>query len=109
MAEQMTAIVDAAGEFCDDGMKPGRTVVSVPRNPDPLRERYSGDANNPIVAKTPNEIAASVADAKTRANDQLWTPTMDALVTAILHNVHGKPPSAADVKAVRTQFSLSLK
>lgn len=34
--------------------------VEVPRNPDPVMEKYSGNLLAPIVAKSPSEIAATV-------------------------------------------------
>lgn len=58
----MTSIVDTqTNEFCPQGHEiDARYIcVSVPRNPDPAKEKYSGDPANPIVAKTPAEITAA--------------------------------------------------
>lgn len=48
----ITAVVDpVTKQFCADGMASGRIVVTVPRNPDPRTEQYSGNPANPIQAK----------------------------------------------------------
>lgn len=71
MAERITARVDAAtGKFIEDGRPAdGRTIleVTVPRNPDVTRDRYSGDAGEPIRAATGEEMATAATAARTAA------------------------------------------
>lgn len=57
-----TAIVDTqTNEFVPGGHVPDAryVVVELPRNPDHITEKYSGNQANPIVAKTPAEVDAT--------------------------------------------------
>lgn len=97
MADRITARVDAAtGKFIDDGRPAdGRTIleVTVPRNPDVTRDRYSGDAGEPIRSATAEEIAAAVgakklAAARAEANSApflrfFMAALCDAIVTPV--------------------------
>lgn len=101
----MTAVVDTrTNTFSLDGCVPAqfRRVVPVPRSPNPLKEKFSGDELNPFLQMTAQEIAASVAaiqDAEaTDALDQFRVVKALALVVA---DLTGKTPTqmAALVKA----------
>ena len=83
MANVKTAVVDpVTGMFCEDGMAPGRIVVSVEENPDPQLHRYSGDPLKPLRLATPAEqTAATDADIETRLFAQV--PTFEPLMQVV--------------------------
>ena len=104
MAERMTAVVDLSGEFCEDGMKPGRTVVTVPRNPDPSRERYSGNPANPFVEKTPHEQAQHKKKKKDEQGSALWDAQYADVVAATLSVSLGHDPTPSELAAAKTYW-----
>lgn len=84
MAEVITALVDlVTGAFDDSGRDPDgvRYVrLAMPRNPDALREKYSGDPLNPFTAKTAQEIADTITARQTAAA-QVTSRQKDILAT----------------------------
>ncbi len=81
-----TAIVDTqTSEFVSEGHEPdGRyVVVTLPRNPDPVREKWDGSA---IVAKAAQEVTATLAAAKDADAAQAFD-LMKALRAVALSNL----------------------
>ena len=112
MAEILTAVVDTAtNEFQSLGHDLDGTHirVDVPRNPDPLREKYSGDPLNPIAAKSGAEITATQDAAKSTEAGQAFD-TLKVVQAVALSNLAarlGKAPgalTAADISAERTRI-----
>lgn len=90
MSEPITAVVDpATGMFCSDGLQNGRIVVTVPWNPDPRKDRYSGNPADPFRAATAQEItdydAARETETQNAAFDSIRVLKALALVVADLH------------------------
>lgn len=106
-----TAIVDPAlGVFCEDGMKDGRIVVKVPRNPDPRTDRYSGDPLNPIRSATAQELAdvdAAAADAL--INAQFNSKAGRALLLTAMWFALGHQPTAQEAATAKTRFAAIFK
>ena len=105
----MTAIVDTqTGEFLDSGRaEDARFVrVTVPRNPDPATEKYSGNPGDPIAAKSGVEIAA-FASARADADAAMQfdgTKMLKAVVIAALWGRLGRQPTPAEIATERTRI-----
>jgi hypothetical protein len=106
----MTAIVHVpTNEFIVDGSvtPDGVTyiVVTVPRNPDPAVERYSGNAVAPFTAKTQPEIDAYAA---ARLNEQAVKAAdsqriIAAVVWAVI-DTYSAPATVAKFNNARTKI-----
>lgn len=105
----ITTIVNiGSNEFIADGHEVDAQYirVTVPRNPDPTREKYSGDPLNPIAAKSAGEITAA-ADA---AKDVELTAVFDnvkalkAVAVAALWGRLGHQPTAPEIAAERARI-----
>lgn len=105
MSERITAIVDPmTGEFCSDGMKPGRQIIDVPRNPDPHRERYSGNPANPFVEKTPNEQNDHARKQREAAATAQWDAGDRDIVLSVLAATLGHPPTPQDEASAKSAY-----
>lgn len=111
MDEQITAVVDPETmRFCEDGMKPGRKRVPLPRSPDAAREKWSGDDAAPFTALSAVEIKgqknlrhALLADEMRRDN-----PAYDALLYTLFWVVNNREPSSTDFTQLKIQFRAAL-
>ena len=113
----MTAIVDTqTNEFVPEGhVEDARFIkVTVPRNPDPVTEKYSGDLVNPITSKTPGEIDAT----KTALADAIDARAFDmqrAIKATVLVAEAGRlgktlaQLTGAEIAAVRTKWLNAYK
>ena len=80
----ITALVErATTEFIQDGRVEDPALydrLPMPRTPDPLRERYSGNLTDPFVAKSPSETQAAIA-AQLATRAQVTSRQKDVLAT----------------------------
>lgn len=90
---QITCLVDpATGRFLVNGEHvPGAVRVPLPRNPDEVRERYTGNPDDPIRDATSADLALVVAHAEAAAiahadaERRAWGPEANgAVIEAIL-------------------------
>jgi hypothetical protein len=110
----MTAVVDTqTGEFEPYGREPDAryVVVTVDHNPDPLREKWNGSA---IVAKTPQEMAATLDAMKDAEASAIYDPhkALKAVAISNLAARLGKNPGAltpAEIAAERTRVLAIMK
>lgn len=107
-----TAIVHlASSEFLTTGheVDAQHVLVTVPRNPDAAREKYSGDPLNPIAVKSAPEIAATQTAQQDAAAAEAFD-TAKAIKAVALSNLAarlGKAPGAltnAEINAERTRI-----
>lgn len=108
-ADQVQATVDkATGEFTA-AAHPGDAsfqLVKLPRNPDPARERYSGDPANPFTPKTAAETAAYFSALKDTAAGDAIDASVDlkaAMITALWGRL-GRQPTLQEIAAERARF-----
>lgn len=82
--EIITCVVEiATGKFITDGrpLVPGLMRVAIPRNPDPINERYTGDPANPIRPTTEKErLAEPIREAAAAADTFVLNPAQRALI-----------------------------
>ena len=114
MDGQITADVDrGTGIFLGDGDRATGAVVRVvlPRNPDHVRERYSGDLVKPFRVATTAEIDAQVAARGEAGGDSAFDgnkPVVAALVVA-LWTALGHQPTTAEIATAKTRFRAIYK
>jgi hypothetical protein len=109
MADIITAIVETTtNEFSVSGADLDATHirVTVPRNPDPLREKWDGTQ---IVAKTAPEVTATLDAAKDAEGAQAFdtAKALKAVAISNLARALGKNPGAltpAEISAERTRI-----
>jgi hypothetical protein len=110
MATPITAIVDpVTNQFCDDGMAPGRIVVSVPDTPTPRLQRYSGDSANPFRDATQQEIAAYDASKVAARVAAIMTPEQTAFMQWVLTRLLGRTPAAQELSTARAELGAIYK
>lgn len=103
------AIDPNTNEFLESGDTPTSMRVALPRNPDPLREKYSGNPADPFTAKSGAETAATVA-ARTDAAAGAVIDTQKALMAVALSGLAralSKSPAAltpAEIAAERARI-----
>lgn len=105
-SERITNAVDTkTGEFLDCGDRPGSIRVELPRNPDPLREKYSGDPANPFVPKAPEDIVTALEQ---KQRETIPAP-FKALVLYALETSLGKVPTEAEIAVALDRYAVLLK
>ncbi len=109
----ITAVVKlATNEFIEQGSLDDVLVlrVRVPRNPDPRRERYSGDVNDPIRVATAEEITAY--DSKWK-DDRVEVAFHSVELRAVLYTamwfVFNRPPTDAEIADAKVRFRQVFK
>lgn len=106
--DTITAIVDTqTGEFLERGHAPDARYVAVtlPRNPDPLRETYSGDKAAPFAPKSATDIAAAIDAIKDAEAGAAFdtNKTLKAVALSNLGRALGKSPAALTAAEIATE------
>jgi hypothetical protein len=111
MNDQKTAVVDpVAGVFCPDGLAPGRIVVTVPENPDPRRQRYSGLPETPLRMATAEELVAyDAAQGDGQLEQQYADPVLRTTLLWTLTRLLGHTPSAAEKATAKAEWKAIRK
>jgi hypothetical protein len=113
----MTALVEVAtGRFIEDGSvsADGVAYVRVPvsENPDPARQRYSGDPEAPLADIPINEREADqvtpqvIADVPAVASDPV---SVEAILGTVLWRQTGKQPDTAAISLEAERYDVMRK
>lgn len=108
----ITAVIDTqTNEFLPYGhdLDARYIAVAVARNPDHLREKYSGNPASPFAAKSAAEIAATLDAATDAEAGALFDPNrlLKAVAISNLARALGKSPgalTAGEIAAERTRI-----